>query len=193
VVVDDDGRWITEPLKFDCSHRSTVMRLGKFCRHYDDCFFYGLYRREFVQRVRLARWWGPNAIAPYALTTPPLAGLLAAGDVVWVAGPPLMFKRKKGGFRHPRPHEDNPVMWLATFVLLQADIASKSLGNVYRGSRSLGVTLAALPLFSLRLGYEAARPVPGVIKWILLQAALAVLGRDRLDRWRGRTAQKPSP
>jgi hypothetical protein len=190
VVVDDDDRWICPPIRRDCSHRSALVRLSRFCRYYDDCFFYGLYRREFIRPVRLARWWGPNAIAPYSLTTPPLAGLLAAGDVVWVAGPPLLFKRRKSGFRHPRPYADNPVAWLATFVLLQANIAVRSLGSVYRGSRSLGVTLAALPLLSLRLGYEAIRPVPGVVKWILLQAAIAVLGKARLDRWRGKTAPK---
>lgn len=138
------------------SSNSALLRLAYFCRFYSDAFFYGLHRTQLIRDVKVPVWWGINASTPANNNYPVLSYFLARGGYFSVGEVPLFFKRVHPNSkpRHSNEFAKRPIVAHLAFLLRKVNVLYESLTAVYKGSRSLTLTMASSPLFLVRCIYD---------------------------------------
>lgn len=177
VYVDEAGRLLSSaPIRCDYSGRIALRRLTKFCKDYNDAFFYGLHRRESVLQARVPVWWWINSRIPVNCNYPVLVYFLSTGGYILAGQDPLWFNRLKPAPYQISPFPEHPVRDFLAFVLRKTNVYYLSVVAVYVATSSLWTTLAAVPVLLSRYLYD-------------IGASGASRGRVGLGRWRRRIRQ----
>jgi glycosyltransferase involved in cell wall biosynthesis len=143
----------------DYSGVNALSRLTKFSfsySSYSDAFFYGLHRRELIQNIRIPVWWGINSTTPANNNYPVLCFFLARGGYLNVGKSPLFYKRvhQNSKPRHSNEFAGRPLVKHLAFLMRKLNVFYESIFAVQRGSRSLLVVIAVVPLFLSRCLYD---------------------------------------
>lgn len=183
-AMTDESRNMVESRFFDYSGASAVTRLLALCRHWDDGHEYGLFRREKLEGLTFPRWFGPNRPSPYEISYPVLFFILARGEILSVEGPPLLFKRRRGGGFHYQAGKGNRAKWYAYKVLLALNLFLASLGWIRRGARSLTIPVIVAPAMAAQIFVQSTASVPGLFRYALGRAARTLLSPSTFERLR---------
>jgi glycosyltransferase involved in cell wall biosynthesis len=155
IYVDETGRALSPvPIRCDYSGRTAFQRLTKFCRDYNDAFFYGLHRRESVLQARVPVWWWFNSRTPVNCNYPVLVFFLSTGQFVLTGHAPLWFNRLKPAPYTVSPFPTQRVRNFLAFVLRKTNVFYESVVAVYVGTSSAQTTLAVIPVLLSRCLYD---------------------------------------
>jgi glycosyltransferase involved in cell wall biosynthesis len=113
--IDESGNAISDIFRFNFNGRSAIKRIAKFHLEKDgrrDAFFYGIFRRDVISRVRFVTWWGINKNIPMDIAFPILSYVLASGSYCFVeSAVPLWRKRvlTMSPARHSADYAHRPI------------------------------------------------------------------------------------
>lgn len=148
----------------DYSGPTAYQRLMKLITVFDDCFGYGLFRREAIAKVRFPVWWGVNRNWAGNNIYPTLCFYLAKGNFVLAGDTPMLYKRLKEGANSPHtiPYPNSFVRGVFAYVLWKFNMVVASLNQI---------TVA-------RQGWTAARVAPEMFyRWMIVPAWEQLLSR----------------
>lgn len=161
-LMDEDGRF----LKFrsiDYSSHNTVWRLMRFCYHYDDGCFYGMYRRRFLGQVGFPKWRWMYARTPLNGAYPVLCYVLSQGDYVLAGNDSLWFNRihlskqtiaQKGTYQAV---SSNLIMNYAGSIFHKINVMAVCISYIYRATKSPGLSILSIFPLSFRCAYECMK------------------------------------
>lgn len=150
---------------FDFSGSTQLERTIKFILNRDlgrDSFVYGLYRTNCLRDIRYPVWWWINKTVPINTAHPICLFILARGGYAMSdQAIPLWQKRLclEINTRHHVFSHDNPIITRMAFVLRRINLYYEFIISVYRGSRSLSLTLVLIPFISIITAYECLKYV----------------------------------
>lgn len=160
-----------------------LARTYKFCWHYDDACFYGLFRREAMGGVSIPVWWWVNASLPLNAVYPAIHFLLTRGEVTVVGGPPLWFCRIHGGQAGMTVlYRGKGARSYLALLLRKLNVLYESVQSVYQGSASLVATAVIFPGLVLRCGYDCAVPFGDIMRQLANRVRSKASGRTEMDR-----------
>ncbi|MDP4289556.1 MAG: glycosyltransferase family 2 protein [Bacteroidota bacterium] len=141
--------------QWDFSGETAFSRILSFCRRFNDAPFYGIHRRQALEKIKVPTWWGKNALTPANSNYPVVFYLLASGGYKLASDIPLFYKRKKeeAYLLNPYNHGLAPYWYL---ILRKINLFVESIKYLYRGSHSLLLAGSlTLPIF-LRISRDTA-------------------------------------
>jgi len=159
MYVDEEEQSLGPAKEFDFSGGCALSRVLKFNLVNDggkDAFFYGLHRRSLIRDLQFPVWWWINAKTPMNNAYPVLTFFLARGGYVRTGTKPLWFNRLhvRSRPRYDRDAGGNPLTAYLAFLLRKVNVFYECTRSVYRGTRSLFVVLAAVPVLATRCMYD---------------------------------------
>lgn len=168
VYIDTSDKAFRKMRAFDYSNQSALIRLIKFCYYYDDVWIYALFNTKLLKEVHFPTWWGINSITPLNTAYPALIQILSSKNFTLAGSRPLFYNRvqNRHEVRHSIPFKKFLPMIYVAFVFRKFNVFCESLISVYKGSRSLLLTLAILPFFFLRFLIDCIIPQRFPIKKI---------------------------
>jgi glycosyltransferase involved in cell wall biosynthesis len=161
--MNDDGEPIGPERRANYGSRLRLWRLLKLCWHYDDGCFYGLHRRDALSGAILPSWRGVNAATPFNNAYPPLFYLLARGDFVLVAGPPLWINRLRRRSAHLSTVPGDVAARYLALVERKINVAAVSALYIYRASASRSLVAVMLPALAARCVYDCVARIGAFI------------------------------
>ena len=159
VFTDEYGKLISTSRVFDYSGRTRISRLLKLCFYYNDGFFYGLHKRQLVEKVRVPTWWWVNSKTPMNTAYSVLFYFLSAGDFALAGSSPLWFKRLRVHTQCPHlisyvSQRENPFLAYFAFVLRKINVLYESILSIHKGASSIIVVFVILPALIARFTYD---------------------------------------
>lgn len=159
INVDEDGRPLGGIQQFDFSDRNIIRRILRFNFTPDstrDAFIYGLHRRKYIHDVKIPVWWWINSKVPLSGAYPVLTFFLARGGYIQAGIKPLWFNRVciHSKPRHSADFEGHPWVGYLAFLLRKVNVLYESTKSVYKGTGSIYITIAAIPVLATRCIYD---------------------------------------
>jgi len=149
--IDEQNNQLTSPppRATDYSGSSAHVRLKKLVTTFDDCFGYGLFRRNTILNIQFPVWKWPNKTCPYNNIYPTLCFHLSAGDFGLYTDEALWFNRLKESenIHHKIPYDNTFLRGFMAFALRKTNLVYESALNIYRASKSIGLVVKSLPHF----------------------------------------------
>ena len=133
--------------KWDFPGKTSFSRIISFCLHFNDASFYGIHRRQILEKIKVPIWWGKNSLTPANSNYPVVFYLLASGGYALKGDTPLFYKRKKDAayLLNPYNHGLAPYLYL---ISRKINLFFESIKYIYKGSHSLPITLSlVIPIF----------------------------------------------
>lgn len=157
--IDENDRTLGSTYKFDFSGRSIIKRIARFIFTLDsarDAFIYGIHRRNYIQDVKFPVWWWINAKVPMNTAHPMLSFFLARGGYILAGTRPLWFNRIHihSEPRHSSDFRRRPLIGYLALLLQKVNVFYESVRSIYKGSGSIPVTIATVPLLATRCIYD---------------------------------------
>lgn len=161
--IDEQGALLLGRYSFDFSGSSVLRRIFKFNLESSDrrdAFFYGLYRRGKIRKIRFVKWWWVNRSIPMNHAYPSLSYVLASGGYQLVRSDrPLWFNRvhSKSEPRHSADYASRPFFSYAAFHLRKLNQLYETEIAVFDGSGSILIAALVLPVLLGRCIYDCIK------------------------------------
>lgn len=157
--IDETSKIRGSPFVYDYSSKFRFIRLCKFLWYYDDAFVYGLFKREYVLKMRISSWWGVNADCAINTAYPTCFFYLSTGNFNFQNTRPLWYFRQyfSSSGRHYIPYvteNKNPILAYLAFILRKINLMYKSLTEIWRGSHSVILIILIFIPVTLRCIYD---------------------------------------
>lgn len=172
--IDEQGALLSSTYRFDFSGASVLRRIVKFNLEPSDrrdAFFYGLYRRSKITKMKFVKWWWVNRPIPMNHAYPSLSYVLAKGNYHLVASErSLWFNRVhlNSKPRHSADLASRPVFAYAAFHLRKINQLYETEKAVLKGSGSVLTGVLVFPVLAGRCLYDC-----------LMEARRVLLGAGR--------------
>jgi len=157
--IDEDDSTVGGTQRFDFSGNNALRRIVKFnlvSNVGKDAFFYGLHRRKLIEDLELTYWWWINAKISMNNVYPAVTLFLARGGFIRVGTKPLWFNRLHihSKPRHSAAFEGRPVAGYLALLLRKVNVFYESARSVYKGTKSVPTTIAAICVLTVRCIYD---------------------------------------
>lgn len=161
--IDEQGRLLSGSHRFDFGGGSVLHRIAKFNLEKSgrrDAFFYGIFKRDKIVKMKLIRWWWINSNIPMNNAYPPLSYVLAAGNYHLVASDKsLWFNRLHPNSkpRHSADFSSRILFSYFSFNLLKLNQLYETEKAVIAGSNSILTGFLIFPVLFFRYFFDCMK------------------------------------
>lgn len=166
--IDERGVTLESNFRFDFGGGTALRRLIKFNMESSprrDAFFYGLFKKDKVPRVRFVKWWWINRSIPMGSAYPILHYFLVSGNYCLVDSlRPLWFNRIhcRSSPRHSADFSDRRILSYFAFVLRKVNQFYETEAAIIRGSGSVLKSVPTIPVLGVRCLFDILKETTGL-------------------------------
>lgn len=147
--IDESGNTVSDIFRFNFDAESAIKRIAKFHLEKDgrrDAFFYGVFRRDVISRVRFVTWWGINKNIPMDIAFPVLSYVLASGAYCFVDSAVPLWKKRVltvSPARHSSDYAHRPIFSYLAHCLRKINLFYETERNIIWGGSLMDGVVSA--------------------------------------------------
>lgn len=179
--IDEYGNILPGKYMFDFSGANVIYRIIKFTvnlSHRRDAFFYGLFNKSKIDKMRFVKWWWINKDIPMNCAYPVLTYILACGNYYIVKSPySLWFNRIYINIRtrHMDKFNDRYLLNYFAFILRKFNQLYETEISIFKGTTSISICILLLPILFIRCIFDCYQETIQLISKIVSQFFLRKL------------------